>query len=78
MSAIFAQPLDVLEFNSCGCDEVVDCESYNDKAFPISSNLIEPLLAMTKQEMIVEFQYGKIDKSNNAQDNSNLQQEEAE
>ena len=74
----FLNPLDAIKFKDCGCTEREDCTSYDDLEFPISDELIEPLLSFTKQEMLLEFQHGKIDTSNNTQDNSNNSQQSTE
>lgn len=75
LTGVFLNPLEVLNFQDCGCNEIVDCTSYDDLEFPISEDLVEHLLALTKQEILLEFQHGKIDVSNNAQDNSNNSQQ---
>lgn len=78
LTAVFLNPLDAIKFKDCGCTEREDCTSYDDLEFPISDELIEPLLSFTKQEMLLEFQHGKIDTSNNTQDNSNNSQQSTE
>lgn len=71
MVAIFAEPLKVFEFEDCGCEDVTDCQNYLDKVFPIPNAMEESLLAMSRDELLIMFQHGKIDRSNNSQDNSN-------
>lgn len=70
VTAVFSNPIQTLEFQDCGCNPNIDCTSYDDLEFPISEDLIEPIIAMTKREILLEFQHGKVDTSNNAQDDS--------
>lgn len=74
IEAIFTNPLRVFEFNNCDCEDYVECDSYLDKDFPLEGTLVEALLDLIKEELIGLFQHGKVDNSNNSQDNSNQQQ----
>lgn len=74
LTAIFSEPLKVLEFEDCDCNNTTICNNYLDEIFPIPNAMEESLLAIARDELLILFQHGKIDKSNNSQDNSNQQQ----
>lgn len=50
------------------CLECIDCESYLEKEFPISNDLLDTLIDMCKEELISQFSQMIEDKTNNTSD----------
>lgn len=76
IEAVFIYPLEADKFKECDCDEFTDCESYQDKIFPIPSTLEEILIDISKNELIGLFQHGKVDIPNSMDNSVTKQQEE--
>ena len=71
---LFDDPVEVDKYPSyCedkdNCTECKDCESFLDKDFPIDSDLIDPMIELSLQELIEIFNNNREDQTNDTRDN---------
>lgn len=68
---LFDDPMEVKNHPSICCenDIVEDCDCILDKQFPIDSDLIDPMIELSLQELIEIFNNNKEDQTNDSRDN---------
>lgn len=69
LTGIFSDPLEVYNFPSFCGETCKDCESFLDKNFYIDSDLVEPMIEISLQELINIYSQMREDQTNDSRDN---------
>lgn len=68
ITAVFENILEVYNFQGLCCDDIDNCLSYLDLAFPLDLDLVDVAVTMIKEELVKDFLQIPEDKTNNSID----------